>query len=111
MADEQGRVLNLHHSKGVVPDGAIRIDRKSHWGNPYPMQLSSPEERARVIEAHHQYLWAQIKKGSITLEELAALDGKDLACWCAPRPCHGDTLHKAAKWAVAELAKRQQGAK
>ena len=26
------------------------------------------------------------------LARLPELEGKTLACWCAPRPCHGDVL-------------------
>ena len=32
-------------------------------------------------------------------EDLLALDGKDLVCWCAPYRCHGDTIMKAIEWA------------
>ncbi len=27
---------------------------------------------------------------------IKALHGKTLACWCAPKPCHGDVLAKIA---------------
>jgi hypothetical protein len=102
---KQGRILNLHHTKGVVPDGAVRIDRKTRWGNKFAMQDKSQAERERVTEEHKKDLWARIRKGEISLEALAALDGSDLACWCAPKGCHGDTLREAARWAAGQLAK------
>ena len=45
-----------------------------------------------------------MKSGGIPLAELAALNGKTLACHCHPLPCHGDVLAKAASWAHARLA-------
>ena len=38
---------------------------------------------------------------------LAALHGKPLACWCAPLPCHGQVLARAAAWAASVLAERR----
>jgi hypothetical protein len=82
-----------------MPEGAVRIDRKTKWGNPFPMRSQTVEERDRVIEAYRKALWADIRAGRVWLADLAALDGKPLACWCAPLPCHGDALLAAAAWA------------
>jgi hypothetical protein len=60
-------------------------------------------DRTKVIAAYRQWLWARIRNGEITLEDLAGLHGKDLYCWCSPRGCHGDVLAKAAAWAYAQL--------
>jgi len=99
-----GSVLNLHHTKGVVPPGAIRVDRKSAWGNPFVMKDRSLAERERVIAQYRTHLWEQIKMGRIRLEELAALHGKNLCCWCSPALCHSQVLVEAAKWATEQLA-------
>ena len=58
---------------------------------------------AQVIEIYRVWLWREIRAGRIGLDELAALDGKRLACWCAPEPCHGDVLAEAARWATERL--------
>ena len=55
------------------------------------------------IEQYRAWLWREIRTSHIGLDELAALDGKRLACWCAPEPCHGDVLAEAARWATEEL--------
>jgi hypothetical protein len=83
----------------------VRIDRKSKWGNPFV--LGRDGDRSEVIAKHKAQLWNRIKSGEVTLEDLAALHGKRLGCWCAPCDCHGDTLTAAAAWAVAELKKRE----
>ena len=79
----------------------VRIDRRTKWGNPF--QMRHEDERSKVIELYREWLWREIKQGRIDLKELAALDGKTLGCWCAPKPCHGDVLAKAASWARAHL--------
>ncbi|MCY4430249.1 MAG: DUF4326 domain-containing protein, partial [Rhodospirillales bacterium] len=45
-------------------------------------------------------LWRRIRAGEVDLEDLAALDGRDLCCWCADLPCHADVLARAAAWAA-----------
>lgn len=92
-------VLNKH--KHLIPQGAIYIGRGSAWGNPFVMGKDG--DRNQVIAAHKEWLWQQIEQGQVSLEALAALKGKDLVCFCAPLPCHGDTLEKAAIWAAGIL--------
>ena len=65
-----------------VPDGAVPIGRGTPFGNPF---LVADHGRQQAIA------------------EIAALHGKDLACFCAPRPCHGEVLVKAAAWCAAQL--------
>lgn len=89
-------VLNKH--KHGIPKGAIYIGRGSKWGNPFVMGKDG--NRDQVIAAHEEWLWGQIDQGAVSLEDLAALKGKDLVCFCAPLPCHGDTLAAAALWAA-----------
>lgn len=81
----------------------VYIGRGSMWGNPFV--IGKHGDRNAVCDQHEQHLWNQIKSGAITLQQLAALDGKNLICFCAPARCHGDTLVRAAAWAVKELNK------
>lgn len=99
------KVLNKHvHG---IPDGAVYIGRGSKWGNPFTSIQGKTTKATTVvatreesIEQYRQWLKQQIRSGCISREELAALYGKDLVCFCAPKPCHGDILIKAAAWAV-----------
>ena len=83
---------------GRRPGGgpAVRIDRRTAWGNPYPMRGYRSAERARVIRLYARSLRASIQRGAVTRAALAALLGHELICWCAPLPCHGDVLADAA---------------
>jgi hypothetical protein len=44
--------------------------------------------RAEVIAKYREYLLNSPE----LLEQLPELQGKVLACWCTPKPCHGDVL-------------------
>ena len=99
-----GRILNLRRMswrdrspQALADRGIVLIDRRTKWGNPF--HLHPFTTRKAVLEKHRQWLWQQIVSGRITIEELAELHDKDLACWCHPLGCHGDTLKRAALWA------------
>ena len=79
----------------------VRIDRRTRWGNPF--LIGRHGGREEVIERFRAWLWNKLQSGEIPLAQLAALNGKKLACWCHPQPCHGDVLVKAAGWAHARL--------
>ena len=82
-------------------NGIIRIDRQTKWGNPFV--IGKHGDRAEVIARYRRNLWQSIVQGKITLQELAAIADKPLACWCHPLPCHGDVLASAALWAAGQL--------
>ncbi len=95
-------VVNLKHIPDAGAAAAVRIDRRTRWGNPYV--IGRDGTRADVIALYRANLWRRIRAGELTLTDLAALHGKTLACWCAPKPCHGHVLERAAAWAAAQLA-------
>lgn len=80
--------------------GAVYIGRGSKWGNPYPITATATREQ--VIAKYRNHLWEQIKSGAITRADLLTLDGKPLACFCAPLPCHGNVIAAAVEWAKHE---------
>ena len=96
-------VLNLRRIAGdtsaeaLLQRGIVRVDRATQWGNPF--RIGRDGTRAEVIERYRRDLWRRIRAGEVDLEELATLDGRDLACWCADLPCHADVLARAAAWA------------
>lgn len=97
-------VVNKHTH--VPNEKTVYIGRGSKWGNPFPMRDES--QRAHVCELHRQHLNQQIIDGVITREEVAALHGKDLMCFCAPKQCHGDYLAQVAADAYAEIQQEQE---
>jgi hypothetical protein len=94
-------IVNLRDHPDAVQNGAIRIDRQTEWGNPF--KIGEHGSREEVIALYQEDLWKRIKSEDVSLAQLAALDGKTLACWCAPNACHGEVLSRAATWAAARL--------
>jgi hypothetical protein len=70
-------------------DGAIYIGRGSKWGNPFRIGVDG--DRAAVIAKHARWLGT-----SYLLRAVDELRGKDLLCFCAPKPGHGDLLLRLA---------------
>lgn len=104
------KVVNLRHTSTYD----VRIDRASRWGNPYTHRADVARKRGDVtlvatrdeaIAAYKRMLWADIQSGKVTLDDLAELHLKTLACWCHPQACHGDILVAASAWAYGELAR------
>lgn len=97
------QVVNIRKIDRTDPD-VVYIGRGSIWGNPFShkegtkaiWKVGTVEE---AIQHYREYLWAAIKEGDITLCMLKELDGKRLACYCAPNPCHGNIIKRAVQWA------------
>lgn len=66
---------------------AVRIDRRTDWGNPFI--LGEDGDRAEVIARFAEH-YLPYKPG--LLAALPELKGKILGCWCAPLACHGHVL-------------------
>ncbi len=90
-----GRVINLTHKPR--PDDYVYIGRRqwcgkevfdaSLWANYYSVKKYGREEALRRYEE-------KIRSRPDLLARLPELEGKILACWCKPLPCHGDVLIK-----------------
>jgi hypothetical protein len=93
--------IQLSRRKGYhKPDGAVKVDRSTAFGNPFRPILISPEACVRSFRS-----WLLDDSGRLGHEErrakllarLPELRGKDLACWCKPgAACHADVLLELA---------------
>lgn len=97
-------VMNMR-GRGLRKD-AVRVDRTTRWGNRYI--IGRDGDRDEVIARYKVQLWKDIQAGTVTLEDLADLYMKDLACWCAPQACHADVLVAAAQYAYITLARIEE---
>jgi hypothetical protein len=95
------KVVSLKGRKPrVVPEGAVYIGHRwnlggwnlpeSKWANKF--KIGRDGTREEVIAQYERWLRAQPD----LMAALPELRGKDLACWCAPLPCHGDVLLRLA---------------
>lgn len=89
-------VLNFYHIGKQIPEGAVYIGRggkgltQSKFANPF--KLSENEERGATLFRYKTWLWNECLRGNITKSDILSLDGKDLVCFCSPKPCHGDVI-------------------
>ena len=99
-------MLREQFAYAQVVNNTVLIDRRTRWGNPF--RVGGGVSYAEAVARYRVHLWRRIQAGEVTLEELAALDGCWLACWCAGdgHPCHGEVLERAAAWAARVLAER-----
>lgn len=83
------KVHNKH--KDTAPPGAVYIGRGSIYGNPFVINVDGTREEViakyKVWVQEHPTLLRTIKR---------ELRGRDLVCFCAPKPCHGDYLLELA---------------
>lgn len=83
------RVYNLHRED--VPSGAAFVGRSTKWGNPFV--IGKDGDREMVVWKYREYLLSN----EILLQQVRReLRGRDLACFCAPAPCHADVLLEVA---------------
>ena len=89
-------ILNRHHYGGAVPPGAVNIMRGTPFGNPFA--IGRHGSREQVIAQYRKYLWRRIRSEPEFARQVRELHGKRLCCCCAPLPCHGEVLERAAAW-------------
>lgn len=89
------KVHNKYHN--TAPSDAVYIGRGSIWGNPFSTKESkypvlTVETVEEAIEKYEQY----ILNDPNLVSRIRELTGKDLVCFCKPKPCHGDVLLRLA---------------
>jgi len=87
-------IHNLRNEQPFYP-WDIRIDRNSHFGNPFYMRDES--QRIKVCDQFEEFL--PTNKKMIGHLEALLLTYKNygklrLFCWCAPKRCHGESIIK-----------------
>ena len=93
------RVLNR---KAVgLPKGAIYIGRPSTFGNPF--RLGRDGDRGQVIRKFEKYFLRRVKADPSFRAQIEALRGRDLGCFCAPLPCHGEVIRAWLEGGIGEL--------
>ena len=74
-----------------ITSKGIYIGRPSKWGNPFV--IGPDGNRNDVVKKFEEYLMSNPALMEAAKQELK---GKDLVCYCAPLPCHGDILSRIA---------------
>lgn len=97
--------VRLSRAKGWrLPPNTVVVSRPSRWGNPYKVGRDGGAEECvrKYAAAMFRYTHAEgsiedLLLDELTLDDLASLRGKNLACWCLlDQPCHADVLLRLA---------------
>ena len=101
-------VVNVRHNNRYD----IYIGRQGQYGDGYfgnPIKRNHlcqecgliHKEPGSTLECYERYLRHRISIDHVFAYRVKNLDGRTLACWCAPGPCHGHVLERVAKELVA----------
>lgn len=81
MKDADGRFrAGLGLTRAAYLPGSI-------WQNPFKIEQDTPEARVQAIRLFRSRIWQ-----STIRWKLHELRGRELACFCHPKACHGDIL-------------------
>ena len=82
-------------------DDFVYIGRPSVFGNPWRVEREF--ERPKAVRFYFWYFYARLDMDPDFRRAVEGLRGKVLACWCAPRPCHGDVIARYLDYGTATL--------
>ena len=71
-------------------EGDVFIGRPSIFGNPF--HIGPDGTREEVLEKYRVYFVNRLAADPAFRRAVEALQGKRLACWCVPEPCHGHVI-------------------
>ncbi len=73
--------------------GSVYVGRPTFLGNPYPITRSRTRETA--ISMYRNWFYGHIEYTPGFAEQVRSYCADyDLACWCAPEPCHADVIRE-----------------
>lgn len=90
----------LNKRTDLIPPDAVYIGRPSKWGNLITIKElkrlfpndTALELQQKAVSWFKEYITTPFGKPLELMSQIDELRGKDLVCWCAPQPCHGDIL-------------------
>lgn len=99
--------IQRRRTKGwKMPPNTVCVDRSTRWGNPFHVGMWRDFTAADAVRSYKGWMRRDPSYASCDnafgappsrSEIVAALRGKNLACFCAVgQPCHGDVLLKLA---------------
>jgi hypothetical protein len=87
------RVYSKRKGAETPPAGAVYVGRPTRWGNPFVVGKDGAQ--GECVELFRDWIMDP-ERASLRARARAELRGRDLVCWCAPKPCHADVLLEVA---------------
>lgn len=83
-------ILNKRSDPPHLVSRAIYVGRPSQWENPFTIEEHG---RAGALREYDRMMAEKLLLSDHALHDITtALRGHTLSCWCAPKPCHAETL-------------------
>lgn len=92
------RVVNFYKEPFDVYIGRAGKGFDGYFGNPCKVGVDCPvcknihKEGSETLPCYERYLYSRLASDEVFRERVRSLQGKTLACFCKPKPCHGDVL-------------------
>ena len=91
-------IVNLKNLRNVSDGVVVRVDRTSVLGNPFYMRDEG--QRDEVCDKYADYFNKKVTEKTDEkfmnelrrIYKLAKTNNVYLACWCAPKRCHAETI-------------------
>jgi len=87
------RVYSRRKGAEPSPRGAVYVGRPTKYGNPFV--VGEHGRQGECVELFREWIWRDEQEWLRT-QAARELNGLDLVCWCAPKPCHADVLLEIA---------------
>ena len=100
MKTDSPKVVHCQGNRSDTED-TVYIGRPSKWGNRFAIGVNG-RTRTEAISLYRSWITTD---GKHLLNDLHELKGKNLACWCSPKPCHGDVLLELVRKKFTEVGK------
>lgn len=85
--------MQVVHCKTAPAGSFVYIGRPTPAGNPFVLRNPKDDaERMEVIAQYKEWFLDNIGINADLQDFVETLRGRDLGCYCAPRPCHGDVI-------------------
>lgn len=94
----EATVINIKDNPNWKEEGGVYIGRacpsKGLKGSPFrnPYRIGMDGNRKGVLRQFEEYFLKRVRGDKDFLDEVVALEGKTLVCWCAPEDCHGNII-------------------
>ena len=89
-------------SDDVVYIGRSGKGQDGYFGNDHPIGkcriCNTVHDRAGSIRAYKAYFWRRVNEDDQFFQRVMLLEGKQLACFCKPKACHGDVIVAFLEW-------------
>jgi hypothetical protein len=97
-------VYNRHYLRQqAIPPPCVYVGRPTVWGNRHPITpeicdiCNKRHGRQEAVDKFREDMAAlKVSDPALYHNMLHPLRGQNLACWCAPKPCHADVLLELA---------------